>query len=200
MHESVIKIFNKVMPCFLLIVCLACNDDINLNATSDDQDRGSCNSEKTSFDGEKQEQAINKMAETLALLEKSLIEQEKRFEGMQQTVLKQAEERELAAKIILQSALRAAKAKKTIHDDRFFEDYYDSIKNAASRFFSDEKLFSSDQEIENAAVNLTLLIYLLFDDSNYTLDDSCLSEKPKEIKKYCIKPLYERFQEYVSVH
>ena len=26
---------------------LACNDDINLNATSDDQDRGSCNSEKT---------------------------------------------------------------------------------------------------------------------------------------------------------
>ena len=53
---------------------------------------------------------------------------------MQQTVLKQAEERELA-KIILQSALRAAKAKKTIHDDRFFEDYYDSIKNAASGFF-----------------------------------------------------------------
>ena len=101
------------------------------------------------------------MAETLALLEKSIIEQEKKFEGMQQTVLKQAEERELAAKIILQSALRAAKAKKTIHDDRFFEDHYDSIKNAASGFFSDEKLFSSDQEIENAAVNLTLLIYLL---------------------------------------
>ena len=43
-------------------------------------------------------------------------------------------------------------------------------------------------------MNLTLLIYLLFDDSNYTLDDSCLSEKPKEIKKILHKTPLKGFK------